>query len=131
VYAMPVLVLRDQKKSNGSGGKLGSGGTLAFGSGGTSQRLCDGREFPFGSPRSDHHPTGINPRRDGERIAVACWLRLPSDGDKPHRNEELKPGPAWCFIRARNNASEQDIGVRNACPCSLLARSCSLVVLAF
>ena len=24
----------------------------------------------------------------GDRVAIACWLRLPSDGDKPHRNEE-------------------------------------------
>jgi len=24
----------------------------------------------------------------GDRIAIAFWLRLPSDGDKPHRNEE-------------------------------------------
>jgi hypothetical protein len=40
------------------------------------------------APPSDHHPTGINPRRDGERIAFARWLRLLSDGDKPQRNEE-------------------------------------------
>jgi hypothetical protein len=32
-----------------------------------------------GALPSDHHPTGINPRRDGERIAFACWLRLPPD----------------------------------------------------
>ena len=31
---------------------------------------------------------GGKPRRDGGRIAIACWLRLPSDGDKPHRNED-------------------------------------------
>ncbi len=31
---------------------------------------------------------GGKPRRDGDRVAIARWLRLPSDGDKPHRNEE-------------------------------------------
>ena len=24
----------------------------------------------------------------GDRVAIACWLRLPSDGGKPHRNED-------------------------------------------
>jgi hypothetical protein len=43
-----------------------------------------------GTVPSDHHPTGVNPRRDGDRVAIACWLRLPSDGDKPHRNEESR-----------------------------------------
>jgi len=43
-----------------------------------------------GALPSDHHPTGINPRRDGDRVALVCWLRLPSDGDKPQRNEELR-----------------------------------------
>ncbi|MFN9602183.1 MAG: hypothetical protein ACK6A7_01895, partial [Planctomycetota bacterium] len=52
------------------------------------QRLCDGRGggsklAPIGSS-SD----GGKPRRDGDRVAIACWLRLPSDGDKPQRNEE-------------------------------------------
>jgi hypothetical protein len=36
----------------------------------------------------DRHPTGINPRRDEDHSAVTCWLRLPSDGGEPHRNEE-------------------------------------------
>ena len=31
---------------------------------------------------------GGKPRRDGDRVAIASWLRLPSDGDKPHRNED-------------------------------------------
>ncbi len=39
------------------------------------------------APLSDQHPTGINPARNGVRAAFASWLRLPSDGDKPHRNE--------------------------------------------
>jgi hypothetical protein len=52
------------------------------------QRLCDGRGFRSGAPPSDQHPTGINPRRDGDRAAIACWLRVPSDGGKPHRNED-------------------------------------------
>ncbi len=39
------------------------------------------------APLSDQHPTGINPARDGVRAAFASWLRLPSDGDKPRRNE--------------------------------------------
>jgi hypothetical protein len=49
---------------------------------------ADGREFTSSAQPSDHHPTGINPRRDGDRVAVACWLRVAFDGGKPQRNEE-------------------------------------------
>jgi hypothetical protein len=38
------------------------------------QRLCDGRGLRWGALPSDQHPTGINPRRDGDRGAVACSL---------------------------------------------------------
>jgi hypothetical protein len=31
---------------------------------------------------------GGKPRRDGDRVAIACWLRLTSNGGKPHRNED-------------------------------------------
>ena len=30
----------------------------------------------------------MNPRRDGDRVAFAFWLRVPFDGGKSHRNEE-------------------------------------------
>jgi hypothetical protein len=57
-----------------------------------------GAMLSSGAPTSDHHPTGINPRRDGDRVAVACWLRLASDGDKPQRNEK-PPSLAGCDCR--------------------------------
>ncbi|MFN6162037.1 MAG: hypothetical protein ACK5AC_06675 [Planctomycetota bacterium] len=31
---------------------------------------------------------GWHAQGHGDRVAIARWLRLPSDGDKPHRNED-------------------------------------------
>jgi hypothetical protein len=50
--------------------------------------FATGMGFYSGTLPPDHHPTGINPRRDGYRGAIVCWLRFPSDGDKSHRNDD-------------------------------------------
>ena len=56
--------------------------------GGTLGGFATGVVADLGTRPSDHHPTGINPHRDGGALRSRAPLRLSSDGDKPHRNEE-------------------------------------------
>ncbi len=85
------------------------------------------------APLSDQHPTGINPARDGGRAALASWLRLPSDGDKPRRNEHrlmarlrnnghhaARPRGALIETRTRTPAQRRH---RVACPRGAMIRS--------
>ena len=61
-------------------------------SGWHAQRLCDGRGGGSKRATIGSSSDGGEPRCDGGRVAIACWLRLPSDGGKPQRNAKcLKP----------------------------------------
>jgi len=73
---------------------------------------------------------GWHAQEHGDRVAIACWLRLPSDGGKPHRNDDRsafvscrisKRARAWTGLIISRDARAS--GLKRATPCHVYSTS--------